>query len=76
MFAHRHGAEIEQGVADAFGAAPPGTREFRAASGPADRASSRPSTRVAPGTTEDTLVSVYERAYEGATFVRLWAPRC
>ena len=27
--------------------------------------------RVAPGTTEEALADVYERAYQGATFVRL-----
>ena len=27
--------------------------------------------RVAPGTTEEALAAVYERAYAGATFVRL-----
>ncbi len=73
MFAHRHGAEIEQGVADALGADAAGHAvNFVPHLVPLDRGIlSTIYFRVAPGTTEDALASIYERAYAGATFVRL-----
>ena len=73
VFAHRHGAEIEQGVADAFGAGAAGhSVNFVPHLVPLDRGIlATIYFRVAPGTTEDALASVYERAYADATFVRL-----
>ena len=64
VFNHRHGAEIEQGIG----------REvtFTPHLVPIDRGIlSTIYLRVAPGTTEEALADVYERAYQGATFVRL-----
>jgi len=64
VFNHRHGAEIEQGMG----------REvtFTPHLVPIDRGIlSTIYVRVAPGTTEEALADVYERAYRGATFVRL-----
>ena len=64
VFNHRHGAEIEQGMG----------REvtFTPHLIPIDRGIlSTIYVRVAPGTTEDALADAYERAYRGATFVRL-----
>jgi N-acetyl-gamma-glutamyl-phosphate reductase len=64
VFNHRHGAEIEQGVG----------REvtFTPHLVPLDRGIlSTIYVRVPPGTTEETLADVFERAYAGATFVRL-----
>jgi N-acetyl-gamma-glutamyl-phosphate reductase len=64
VFNHRHGAEIEQGLG----------REvtFTPHLVPIDRGIlSTIYVRVAPGTTEEALADVYERAYHGATFVRL-----
>ena len=64
VFGHRHGAEIEQGVG----------REvtFTPHMVPLDRGIlATIYLRVAPGTTEEALGDVYERAYAGATFVRL-----
>ena len=64
VFNHRHGAEIEQGVG----------REvtFTPHLVPLDRGIlSTIYVRVAPGATEEQLADVYERAYAGATFVRL-----
>jgi len=73
VFAHRHGAEIEQGVADALGAgAAEHAVNFVPHLVPLDRGIlSTIYFRVAPGTTEDALAAIYERAYAGATFVRL-----
>jgi len=67
VFSHRHGAEIEQGMG----------REvtFTPHLVPIDRGIlSTIYVRVAPGTTEAALADVYERAYRGATFVRLAGP--
>jgi N-acetyl-gamma-glutamyl-phosphate reductase len=64
VFSHRHGAEIDQGVG----------REvtFTPHLVPLDRGIlATIYLRVAPGTTEEMLADVYERAYAGATFVRL-----
>jgi N-acetyl-gamma-glutamyl-phosphate reductase len=64
VFNHRHGAEIEQGLG----------REvtFTPHLIPIDRGIlSTIYVRVAPGTAEDALAAVYERAYQDATFVRL-----
>jgi N-acetyl-gamma-glutamyl-phosphate reductase len=67
VFNHRHGAEIEQG------AGRPVT--FTPHLVPLDRGIlSTIYLRVAPGTTETALADVYERAYRGATFVRLVGP--
>jgi N-acetyl-gamma-glutamyl-phosphate reductase len=64
VFSHRHGAEIEQGLGR--------TVTFTPHLVPLDRGIlSTIYVRVAPGTTEETLADVYERAYEDATFVRL-----
>jgi N-acetyl-gamma-glutamyl-phosphate reductase len=64
VFNHRHGAEIEQGIG----------REvtFTPHLVPIDRGIlSTIYVRVAPGTTEQAVGEVFERAYAGATFVRL-----
>jgi N-acetyl-gamma-glutamyl-phosphate reductase len=64
VFNHRHGAEIEQGLG----------REvtFTPHLIPIDRGIfATIYVRVAPGTTEEAIADVYERAYKGATFVRL-----
>src|SRR3954452_18507837 len=64
VFNHRHGAEIEQG------AGRPVT--FTPHLLPIDRGIlSTIYVRVAPGTTEEALGDVLERAYGGSTFVRL-----
>jgi N-acetyl-gamma-glutamyl-phosphate reductase len=64
VFNHRHGAEIEQGIA--------GPVTFTPHLLPLDRGLMATTyVRVAPGTTEQALGAVYERAYAGATFVRL-----
>jgi N-acetyl-gamma-glutamyl-phosphate reductase len=64
VFGHRHGAEIEQGVG--------GQVTFTPHLVPLDRGIlSTIYVRVAPGTTEDTIAGVLERAYTGETFVRL-----
>jgi N-acetyl-gamma-glutamyl-phosphate reductase len=64
VFNHRHGAEIEQGVGQ--------TVTFTPHLVPLDRGIlSTIYVRVAPGTTEEALGDVFERAYAGATFVRL-----
>jgi len=64
VFGHRHGAEIEQGVG--------GQVTFTPHLVPLDRGIlSTIYVRVAPGTTEDTVSAVFERAYTGDTFVRL-----
>ena len=73
VFAHRHGAEIEQGVGDALGAgAGAHAVNFVPHLVPLDRGIlSTIYFRVAPGTTEEQLAALYERTYAGATFVRL-----
>jgi len=64
VFGHRHGAEIEQGVGRAVNFVPHLM--------PLDRGIlSTIYLRLAPGTTEDTLASVYEQSYGGQPFVRL-----
>src|SRR3954447_20205015 len=64
VFNHRHGTEIEQGVGR--------TVTFTPHLVPLDRGIlATIYVRVAPGTTEDAIADVYERAYRGATFVRL-----
>jgi N-acetyl-gamma-glutamyl-phosphate reductase len=64
VFGHRHGAEIEQGVGR--------TVNFVPHLMPIDRGIlSTIYLRLAPGTTEDTLATVYERSYGGQPFVRL-----
>ena len=67
VFNHRHGAEIEQGIGGS------GSHfTFTPHLLPLDRGLMATTyVRVAPGTTEDALADVYERAYSGATFVRL-----
>jgi N-acetyl-gamma-glutamyl-phosphate reductase len=67
VFNHRHGAEIEQGVG--------GPVTFTPHLVPIDRGIlSTIYVRVPAGTTESTLNDVYQRAYAGATFVRLTGP--
>jgi N-acetyl-gamma-glutamyl-phosphate reductase len=64
VFGHRHGAEIEQGVSQAVNFVPhlmPIDRGLLATI----------YIRVAPGTTEDTLASLYERSYGSEPFIRL-----
>lgn len=64
LFNHRHGAEIEQGIG--------GQVTFTPHLLPLDRGlMATIYVRVAPGTAEEALADVYERAYAGATFVRL-----
>ena len=64
VFNHRHGAEIEQGVGRQV--------TFTPHLAPLDRGLlSTIYVRVAPGTTEGAIGDVLERAYAGATFVRL-----
>jgi N-acetyl-gamma-glutamyl-phosphate reductase len=64
VFNHRHGAEIEQGIG--------GQVTFTPHLLPLDRGLMATTyVRVAPGTPEDALANVYERAYAGATFVRV-----
>ena len=73
VFGHRHGAEIEQGVAEAERAGA-GTHSvnFVPHLVPLDRGIlSTIYFRVAPGTTDEALASIYERAYAGAAFIRL-----
>src|ERR1700674_5383566 len=64
VFGHRHGAEIEQGL---------GMRvTFTPHLVPLDRGIlATIYVRVPPGTTEEALGDVYQRAYGNATFVRL-----
>jgi N-acetyl-gamma-glutamyl-phosphate reductase len=64
VFGHRHGAEIEQGL---------GMRvTFTPHRVPLDRGIlATIYVRVPPGTTEEALGDVYQRAYADATFVRL-----
>jgi N-acetyl-gamma-glutamyl-phosphate reductase len=64
VFGHRHGAEIEQGVGQVVNFVPHLM--------PIDRGIlSTIYLRLTPGTTEDTLASVYEQAYGGEPFLRL-----
>jgi N-acetyl-gamma-glutamyl-phosphate reductase len=64
VFHHRHGAEIEQGIA--------GQVTFTPHLVPLDRGlMATIYVRVAPGTTEEALADVFERAYAGAIFIRL-----
>jgi len=64
VFGHRHGAEIEQGVG--------GQVNFVPHLMPLDRGIlSTIYVRVGPGTSEDSLASVYERTYAGEPFIRL-----
>jgi N-acetyl-gamma-glutamyl-phosphate reductase len=64
VFGHRHGAEIEQELA--------GPVTFTPHLVPLDRGIlATIYVRVAPGTTEEALADVYERAYGGEMFVRL-----
>src|SRR5215470_4698751 len=64
VFGHRHGAEIEQGAGRSVNFVPHLM--------PFDRGIlSTIYLRLAPGTTEDTLASVYEQSYGGQPFVRL-----
>jgi len=64
VFGHRHGAEIEQGAGCVVNFVPHLM--------PLDRGIlSTIYVRVVPGTTEDTLASVYERTYGAEPFVRV-----
>ena len=64
VFNHRHGVEIEQGLGR--------TVTFTPHLVPLDRGIlSTIYLRVAPGTTEEALADVFDRAYAGETFVRL-----
>jgi N-acetyl-gamma-glutamyl-phosphate reductase len=64
VFAHKHGAEIEQGVGRAV--------TFTPHLVPLDRGIlSTIYVRVVPGTTETTVGQAYERAYSEAPFVRI-----
>jgi N-acetyl-gamma-glutamyl-phosphate reductase len=64
VFNHRHGAEIEQGVESIV--------TFTPHLLPIDRGIlATIYVRVPPGTTEETLADVFQRAYAGAPFVRL-----
>ena len=64
VFGHRHGAEIEQQLG--------GQVTFTPHLVPLDRGlMATIYVRVAPGTTEATLAEIFERAYSGATFIRL-----
>jgi N-acetyl-gamma-glutamyl-phosphate reductase len=64
VFGHRHGAEIEQGLAMRV--------TFTPHRVPLDRGIlATIYVRVPPGTTEEALGDVYQRAYADATFVRL-----
>ena len=70
VFSHRHGAEIEQGVASPTKR--PHAITFVPHLVPLDRGLlSTVYVRLVPGTTDETLADVYQRAYPGAPFVRL-----
>ena len=73
VFGHRHGAEIEQGVAIADGSHPGmHSVNFVPHLMPLDRGIlATIYVRVAAGTTDAALASIFERAYAGAAFVRL-----
>jgi len=64
VFAHRHGAEIEQGLGRSV--------TFTPHLVPLDRGIlATIYVRVPPGTTEEALGDIYQRAYAGEPFVRL-----
>jgi len=64
VFGHRHGAEIDQGAGREVNFVPHLM--------PLDRGIlSTIYVRVTPGTTEESLASVYERTYAGAPFIRV-----
>jgi len=64
VFGHRHGAEIEQGAGREVNFVPHLM--------PLDRGIlSTIYVRVTPGTTEESIASVYERTYAGAPFIRV-----
>jgi len=70
VFGHRHGAEIEQGMSSAAGGDHAIT--FVPHLVPLDRGIlATIYVRLTPGTTEDALAEVYQRAYTSAPFVRL-----
>jgi N-acetyl-gamma-glutamyl-phosphate reductase len=70
VFNHRHGAEIEQGVARPGGNVDNLT--FTPHLVPLDRGlMATIYVRLAPGTPEQALAEVFERAYAGAAFIRL-----
>jgi N-acetyl-gamma-glutamyl-phosphate reductase len=70
VFSHRHGAEIEQGVARA--AHGPHGLTFVPHLVPLDRGLlSTIYVRLAAGATEDALAQVYQQAYAAAPFIRL-----
>jgi N-acetyl-gamma-glutamyl-phosphate reductase len=73
VFGHRHGAEIEQGVAIADGAHPGmHSVNFVPHLMPLDRGIlATIYVRAAAGTTDEAIASIFERAYAGAAFVRL-----
>ncbi len=77
VFNHRHGAEIEQGLAHAQSGKGPSeghALSFVPHLVPLDRGIlSTMYVRVTPGTTEEALAGVYQRAYADAPFVRLTA---
>jgi N-acetyl-gamma-glutamyl-phosphate reductase len=69
VFGHRHGAEIEQGLSSAAGGH---AITFVPHLVPLDRGIlSTMYLRLRPGTTEEALADVYQRAYAAAPFVRL-----
>ena len=70
VFSHRHGAEIEQGVAAATNG--PHAMTFVPHLVPLDRGIlATMYVRLAPGATDDSLAAIYERAYAAAAFIRL-----
>ena len=70
VFSHRHGAEIEQGVAAVSQA--PHALTFVPHLVPLDRGIlATIYVRVAAGTTEEMLGEMFERTYAGAPFIRL-----
>src|SRR5262245_27956362 len=70
VFGHRHGAEIEQGLASATAGAHP--LNFVPHLVPLDRGIlATIYVRVVPGTTEEQLADVYQQTYASAPFVRL-----
>jgi N-acetyl-gamma-glutamyl-phosphate reductase len=72
VFDHRHGAEIEEGMAIAAETAAYGPVNFVPHLVPLDRGILATSyVRMTSGTTEETLASVYQQAYVDAPFVRL-----
>jgi N-acetyl-gamma-glutamyl-phosphate reductase len=70
VFGHRHGAEIEQGIAGAT--VDPHPMTFVPHLVPLDRGIlSTIYVRLVPGTTEDAIAAVYQQTYAAAPFVRL-----